>query len=161
MVYKTLAPGPGRFGGGVVHYPATSDDPLGPFKRHPVQMVDKGKVFKRHFEFHIDDHVEWYQDGRYYAIVKDHDAPYLTEHGRCLYLIESADGLQWGPSKHALVMPFRLTWEDGRTESFERLEMPKLHIEDGRPRVLFLAARRAGKPDAPSYNVAIPLGGLQ
>jgi hypothetical protein len=161
LVYKTLAPGPGRFGGGVFHYPALADNPLGPFKKHAEPLVDKRKVFNRHFDFHIDDHVEWYQHDRYYAIVKDHDEPFLTPHGRCLYLLESANGLDWAPSRHALVTPFKLTWDDGASESFDRLEMPKLHFENGQPRVLFLAARVADNPGKPSFNVAIPLGDFQ
>jgi hypothetical protein len=88
LCYKTQLPGEGRFGGGVVHYPATSDNPLGPFKKYGKPMVDKRKIFNRAFHFHIDDHVEWHQDGMYYAIVKDHDKPYLTEYGKCLYLLE-------------------------------------------------------------------------
>jgi hypothetical protein len=161
MVYKTLAPGPGRFGGGVFHYPAVASHPMGPFMRHPEPMVDKRKIFHRHFDFHIDDHFEWYQDDRYYAIVKDHDAPFLTPHGRCLYLLESFDGLKWSVSNHALVTRFRLTWDDGSVQQFERLEMPKLYLEGGKPKVLFLAARPAGDPAAASFNIAVPLGGHQ
>ena len=159
MVYKTLAPGPGRFGGGVFNYPAVADHPLGPFRKHAVPMVDKRKVFDRHFDFHIDDHVEFFCGDRYYAIVKDHDAPFLTPHGRCLYLLESPDGLAWERSKHLLVTAFQLDWDDGSTQHFERLEMPKLHFENGKPRVLFLAARTAGDPAAVSFNIAVPLGG--
>lgn len=155
LAYKTLAPGEGPFGGGVFHYVAVGDSPLGPFKRHPVPMVDKSKVFQRHFNFHTDDHFEWVQDGRYYAIVKDHDAPFLTEHGRCLYLLESEDGLSWRTAPKPLVKDFRLTWQDGATESFDRLEMPKLYLEEGRPRVLFLAALAKGA--AQSYIVSLPL----
>jgi len=147
LAYKTLAPGPGRFGGGVFHYLATSESPLGPFLRHPAPMVDKGKVFRRHFDFHIDDHFEWFQCDRYYAIVKDHDAPYLTPFGRCLYLLESPDGLTWRTAAHPLVKDFRVEWTDGREQGFERLEMPKLLMEKGRPRVLLLAAH-AGGPQA-------------
>jgi beta-xylosidase len=56
---------------------ATAKSPLGPFVRYPEPMVNKNKllpVVKKPFDFHIDDHFEWVQDGRYYAIVKDHDA---------------------------------------------------------------------------------------
>lgn len=105
---------------------AVSDHPLGPIRRQTEPKVDKSRVFKRRFDFHIDDH----------------DAPNLTQPGRCLYLIESPDGLKWGLSKHPL-------------------EMPKLHFETDKPRVLFLAARPAGDPAAASFNVAISSGGLQ
>jgi len=157
LVYKTLAPGEGKFGGGVFHYPAVAATPLGPFVRHPRPMVDKTKIFHRHFDFHIDDHVEWYQGDRYYAIVKDHDAPYLTEYGKCLYLMESPDGLDWHTAAHPLVTQFALDWDDGTHQQFERLEMPKLFLEKGRPRVLYLAALPAGEAAEHSFNIAVPL----
>lgn len=157
LVYKTQTPGPGRFGGGVFHYPAVARDPLGPFVRHAAPMVDKSKTFTKQFNFHIDDHVEWYQDGRYYAIVKDHDAPYLTPYGKVLYLLESSDGLAWRQSKHLLVTEFALDWDDGAREKYKRLEMPKLHFENGRPAVLFLAALPAEDPEQHSFNIAVPL----
>ena len=43
-------------------------------RQHRLLLGDAG----RRFNFHIDDHFEWIQDGRWYAIVKDHDAPFLT-----------------------------------------------------------------------------------
>ncbi len=155
MVYKTLAPGPGRLGGGVYHYAAIADNPLGPFTRHPKPMVDKSLTFKRHFNFHIDDHFEWYQHDRFYAIVKDHDAPFVTPYGRCLYLLESADGLDWRQSRHVLVTEFALGWSDGSRDKFTRLEMPKLYLESGKPKILLLAA--LPEKATQSYLLAVPL----
>lgn len=158
LYYKTLAEGPGRFGGGVFHYGADAESPLGPFVRHPEPMVDKNRLLGdagRHFDFHIDDHFEWIQDGRWYAIVKDHDAPFLTPHGRSLLLFESPDGRAWLPSRHPLVKDFSIAWADGTREKFQRLEMPKLLIEDGRPKLLSLAALPAG--GTVSFLVLIPL----
>jgi hypothetical protein len=120
-------------------------------------MVDKQVLLKtdRHFNFHIDDHCEWIQEGRYYAIVKDHEAPFLTPHGRSLLLFESPDGLDWHPSPHALVKDFHITWDDGAKEVFQRLEAPKLLIEKGTPTILSLAAQPSGSED--SFLVLIPL----
>jgi len=159
MVYKTLAPGPGRFGGGVVHYPAIADHPLGPFRRHPHILIDKQKLLgtATRFNFHIDDHVEWFQDDRYYAIVKDHDAPFISKYGRALLLMESADGLDWRLSRHVLVKDFGIRWNDGSAQQFERLEMPKLYRERGQNRILFVAARPAADPSAASFLLVIPL----
>jgi hypothetical protein len=159
MVYKTLSPGTGRFGGGVVHYPALAENPLGPYRRHSQILIDKRKLLgtSQHFNFHIDDHVEWFQDDRYYAIVKDHDAPFISEHGRALLLMESPDGLEWRLSRHVLVQDFDVTWDHGGTERFERLEMPKLYREGGRNRMLFLAARSDSKNSEASYLLAVPL----
>jgi len=158
LYYKTLAEGPGRFGGGVFHYGADSDSPLGPFVRHPEPMVDKNRLLgdaTQRFNFHIDDHFEWMENGRWYAIVKDHDAPFLTPHGRSLLLFESPDGRAWRPSRHALVKDFTIAWADGTRQEFERLEMPKLLVEDGRPRLLSLAAKARGATE--SFLVLIPL----
>jgi len=44
-----------------------------------------------------------FQGDRHYAIVKDHDAPYLTKHGKVLHLMESRDGLDWIRSNHSFV----------------------------------------------------------
>lgn len=158
LYYKTLAEGPGRFGGGVFHYGADSDSPFGPFVRHPEPIVDKNKLLPsvaKRFDFHIDDHFEWFQDGRYYAIVKDHDAPFLTAHGRSLLLFESPDGRTWSPSRHVLVQGFSLDWDDGSREKFARLEMPKLLLEGQRPALLSLAAL----PEAggESFLINLPL----
>jgi hypothetical protein len=159
MVYKTLAPGPGRFGGGVVHYPALAESPRGPFRKAGGPVVDKGKLLNttRHFDFHIDDHLEWFQDGRYYGMVKDHDAPFLTSHGRALLLIESENGVDWRLARHTHVLDFQVAWAGGATEEFDRLEMPKLHFEQGRPHTLFLAAKTKADPRARSFLIAMPL----
>lgn len=158
LYYKTLAEGPGRFGGGVFHYGADSDSPLGPFIRHPRPVVNKNELMpevKTRFDFHIDDHFEWFHHDRYYAIVKDHDAPFLTPHGKSLLLFESPDGRAWLPSRHSLVTGFSLHWDDGARQTFERLEMPKLLLAEGRPRLLSLAAF-AGT-DSESFLINLPL----
>ncbi len=159
MVYKTLLPGDGIFGGGVVHYPATADHPLGPFTRYEKQKIDKQKIFHQHFDFHIDDHVEWYQNDRWYSIVKDHDAPYLLGRGRCLMLMESPDGLNWSISTHSLVKDFSIDWDDGAHQELARLEMPKVYLENGRPVALMLAclAENDEDPQAHSFDLVIPL----
>lgn len=158
LYYKTLAEGPGKFGGGVFHYGADADNPLGPFVRHPEPMVNKNKLMpevEQPFDFHIDDHFEWIQNGKYYAIVKDHDAPFLTPHGRSLILFESEDGRSWKPAENSLVKSFGINWEDGEKTTYGRLEMPKLLFDNGMPKVLSLAALSYSESE--SYVVNIPL----
>jgi hypothetical protein len=158
LYYKTLAEGPGRFGGGVFHFGADADSPLGPFVRHPAPLVNKNELLPgvaTRFDFHIDDHFEWFGGDRYHAIVKDHDAPYLTPHGKSLLLFDSPDGRTWRPSRHVLVTDFSVRWEDGERQNFQRLEMPKLLFEDGRPRLLSLAA--LASPDEESFLINLPL----
>ncbi len=158
LYYKTLGEGPGRFGSGVFHFGADADSPLVPFVRYPEPMVNKNQLLpevKKRFDFHIDDHFEWIQDGRYYAIVKDHDAPFLTKYGRSLLLFESPDGRSWQPSQHPLVKDFSLRWDDGSVQKFNRLEMPKLLFAGGRPTILSLAALPEGAME--SFLVLVPL----
>ena len=158
MYYKTLGEGPGKFGGGVFHFGADTPTPLGPFARYPEPMVNKNKLMPdvgKRFDFHIDDHFEWHQDGRFYAIVKDHDAPYLTPHGRSLLLFESPDGRSWKPSQQALVKDFSIHWQDRGRESYARLEMPKLLLDGDKPRLLSLAALPVNGKE--SFLVVIPL----
>ena len=121
-------------------------------------MVNKNLLMpelEHHFDFHIDDHFEWFQNDRYYAIVKDHDAPFLTPHGKSLLLFESPDGRAWQPSHHPLVTDFVLTWEEGVRQDFARLEMPKLLLENSRPALLSLAALPAAGGE--SFLLNIPL----
>jgi len=158
LYYKTLGEGPGRFGSGVFHYGADAESPLGPFVRYPEPMVNKNKLLpevKQPFVFHIDDHFEWIQEGRYYAIAKDHDAPFLTKYGRSLLLFESSDGRVWRPAQHSLVKDFSIRWDDGTKQSFSRLEMPKLLIEHGWPKILSLATLPEGAKE--SFLVLVPL----
>jgi hypothetical protein len=149
MVYKTVTDGPKPFGGSVRHIVATSDSPLGPFTDHPSPFIQAPKT-----TFPIDDHVEWYQEGMYYAIVKDNRGEF-TEYERAMILFESKDGFHWELSCDPLIMLPEITWEDGIVQSFERLEMPKLYLENGRPICLFLAGLPQGADD--SFMVAISL----
>jgi hypothetical protein len=54
-----------------------------------------------------------------------------------------------------LVQDFSIRWEDGKDQTFERLEMPKLLMESGQPRVLSLAALEQGAKE--SFLVIVPL----
>jgi hypothetical protein len=151
-------PGEGKFGGGVFHYPSISDSPLGPFNKIERPLVNKNEVFPGDFfNFHIDDHEEWFQNDRYYAIVKDHDAPFLTEHENILHLLESKDGINWERSAHSFVKDRKIVWDDGTIQDFTRLEMPKIFMEEGKPKVLFLAGLPSDDPEEHSFNIAIPL----
>jgi hypothetical protein len=158
LYYKTLGEGSGKFGSGVFHYCADADNPLGPFTRWPEPMVDKNKLLpevKKPFVFHIDDHFEWFRDGKYFAIVKDHDAPFLTKYGRSLLLFESPDGRAWKLAAHPLVKDFSIRWDDGSLQKYSRLEMPKLLFQAGQPKILSLAALPEGASE--SFLVLVPL----
>lgn len=153
MVYKSVTDNGTFKGGGVVHHVALADHPLGPFVDY-----DKPFVVSSKSDFPIDDHVEWYQDGKYYCIAKDHAGSKensLTKFGKALILFESEDGLNWQLAENALVHEFHMDFSDGTQMDFERLEMPKVYMEDGKIKALFLAAKPVGV--SKSFSIVLPV----
>ena len=153
MVYKSVIDNGTFKGGGVVHHVALSDNPLGPFVDYEKPFVVSSKS-----DFPIDDHVEWYQDGKYYCIAKDHAGSKensLTEFGKSLILFDSYDGLNWNLSKNPLVHRFTINFSDSTSMDFERLEMPKIYMEKGVVKAIFLAAKPVGVDK--SFSIVLPV----
>lgn len=150
MVYKTVTPGKLPFGGGVLHKIAIADHPLGPFidEEHPFLQLPGAN-------FPIDDHTEWVENGRYYAIVKDNQNKILKQ-GIGSLLYESEDGVNWQLTPEPYLLGLSLTWEDGTTEQYSRLEMPKIIWNEDRMEAIAFAARPADKSQL-SFNIQIPL----
>jgi len=149
LAYKSVMEKEGFKGGAVKHYISLSDSPLGPFKDYEKPFITSPKS-----DFPIDDHVEWFQDGKYYCIAKDH-GDMITEHGIALLLFESPNGLDWTLSSNSLVHKFSITFKDGEHMDFDRFEMPKVYLENGKVIALFLAAKPKGKED--SFSVVLPV----
>lgn len=149
MVYKYVVDKPGFKGGPVKHVIATSKSPMGPFIDYDKPFISSPKT-----DFPIDDHVEWYQDHKYYCIAKDHGDS-LTKYGVALLLFESTNGFDWKLSANPLVHEFAITFKDGDKMEFDRLEMPKVYLENGKVKALFLAAKPKGKED--SFSIVLPV----
>ncbi|NQT51623.1 family 16 glycosylhydrolase, partial [bacterium] len=152
MVYKAVAKkGKGPFYGPVVHCVATAKTPTGPFVKHPEPVFT---VPGEHFP--AEDPSIWYQAdrGRYYAIVKDFKG-HFTGAGTSLALFESADGIDWRPSKHVLVTKLVIPWAGG-SQKVAHLERPQLWLDRGRPAALFRACDLIGANRAHSFNVHFP-----
>lgn len=157
MVYKSVTDNGTVKGGKVVHHVALADNPLGPFIDYDKPFITSTKS-----DFPIDDHVEWYQNGKYYCIAKDHSIAAggnkktsLTKYGQALILFESDNGLDWHLAKHSLVHKFHLDFTDGTSMDFDRLEMPKVYMENGKVKAIFLAAKEKGI--AKSFSVVLPV----
>jgi hypothetical protein len=146
MVYKGVSEGKMPFGGVVLHGAALADKPEGPFKKLPNRIFVKDSV-----KFAAEDPYIWYQQGKYWAIVKDFKGSF-TNAGLSLALFESLDGLDWKPSKNALVTTAQIPWVNG-TKKVTKLERPQLWLDKGIPKVLFCAVYDGDD----NYNVAIPL----
>ena len=151
MVYKAIAQKmPLPFGGPVVHLTAVSDSPLGPFKKNMTPVFSTEDSF-----FAAEDPYIWYQNKRYYAIVKDMKGKF-THKGQSLALFTSSDGEDWKVAAHTLVSELVLNWEGNRRDTIDRLERPQLYIEDGIPQALFVAVSSKNQKNH-TYNVSIPL----
>ena len=146
MVYKCVSNGPMPFGGTVYHMVAFSDRPDGDFVKQPTPIFYKAGV-----KFAAEDPFIWYQNGKYWALLKDFKGTF-TGKGPSIALFESNDAINWNISKHALAFKLEIPWVTG-TEKVDRLERPQLYFENNVPKVLFAAVSVNNK----TFNVAIPL----
>ena len=151
MVYKAVADkNKLPFGGPVLHAVATSDQPEGPFKKHPHPVFVKEGV-----AFAAEDPFIWSERGQYFAIVKD-NAGHFTGKGKSTALFESKDGFDWQLSKNPLVATTEIEWAAGKKQKLNSLERPQLFFENGRPTVLMFACDETPNREH-SFNVQIPL----
>ena len=153
MVYKYVEEKEGMYGGRVVHVTALSDSPLGPFKNTGIPFIETEAS-----KFALDDHVEWFQDGTYYCIGKDHDGS-LTPYNKGSMVLYTSDekGMNWILAKQPLVLKSgKIKWTDG-TETFctRTADMPKLYFEKGAPKALIIAILPQNSEI--SYSLVIPL----
>jgi len=146
MVYKSM-----RYDGRTVHGTATATEPAGPFKPNPQAIF----TYKKD-GFPAEDPHLWYENGRYYVILKDFKA-YFTGVKFGLALFESRDGLNWNLCEEPLVNDRTLYWADGKKQHFEHLERPQLWFENGKPAVLFCAAIIKENGRERRFNIHIPL----
>lgn len=107
--------------------------------------------------FAIDDHVQWYQNGGYYCLGKDHDGS-LTDYptGSTLLFQSDGKGLNWQLAKNALAIEAgEIKWTDGTSTHCQRTaDMPKIFFEDGSPQALIIAVLPKDSDD--SFSLVIP-----
>jgi hypothetical protein len=153
MVYKAVGDNNGLRpqGGPVVCGVAQAAHPLGPFKKHPIPVM----INPEH-DWSVEDPYIWYQEDRYYALVKDFQG-YFAHHKHSVALFESLDGIDWNPAEHANAFDRRITWEEGEEEELYRMERPQILLDErGRSQVLLCAVTR-NEDDLDTWNVQIPL----
>ena len=151
MTYKGVGAGPMPKGGDVLCGVAFAHDPLGPFTKHPEPIITNPE-----HGWAVEDSYTWYQEDRFYCLIKDFQG-YFTKAGKgCLALFESTDGRGWQPAATPLAVPRQITWEDGEAQPVDNLERPQLYLEDDKPRVLFCACRPQSGEER-TFNVHMPL----
>jgi hypothetical protein len=149
LIYKGVSEGPMPFGGEVRMSVATANHPAGPFTKHPVTVFATPDA-----KFPSDDNFIWWQDDRFYAIVKDQGG-FFADHGegKTLVLFESADGFDWRLSEHSLVSRFQVVWEDRMvTADLTRLDQPQVWLDHGKPAVLLLSVKK--EPDSVNEDLS-------
>lgn len=136
MVYKAVGgrrPPPMR--GPILHGVAFAPRPDGPFvKRGGPVFAAEGANFPG------EDPGVFVCGDRIYALLKDNGRAYCPDEERALVLFESGDGLDWRLADSRPALTRRIVWEDGASPLMHRLERPQVHVEEGVPRRLFLAA---------------------
>ncbi|MGG1517732.1 glycoside hydrolase family protein [Paenibacillus oryzisoli] len=152
MMYKGVAEGPPPKGGAVNAGSAVADHPLGPFRKAAQPTVTNPT-----HDWAVEDPCIWWQEDRFYALMKDFQG-YFTGAGRgSVALFASRDGFDWQPAPHALAFELAIPWANGSTQSVLRLERPQVWRDaDGQPRVLLCAVLE--QHGSRAYNVQIPLG---
>lgn len=154
MIYKAVGKKKkGTAGGPVVHCVATSDSPVGPFKKY-----DSPVFTAEGHDFPAEDPSIFYYGGKYRAIVKDMQGAF-TEEGRSLVYFESEDGFNWKlDDKNPLASKLQIKWEKKGIEQVNLLERPQIYIEDGKPTVMLCAVLTYTKDGHEHLrNVQIPL----
>lgn len=112
---------------------AFANNPLGPFKKHGKAIFEKKGTKEMYMV--AEDPCVWYQNGKYYAIVRDNMGVYTGDIG-ALALLNSKNGYEWEGAKNPLVVASKFKWTDG-TMSDYKLERPQILIENDVPTFLF------------------------
>ena len=122
---------------------AVSEKPDGPFVIQPKPVIDY---------IDTEDVSVWYDDTRerFYGVFhSNHD-------GKFIGLITSADGINWKKAADYWMTPKVVKMADGSDYIADRLERPFVFYEDGKAKVLSLAARKGNE----SINICIPIENL-
>ncbi|MCG6190499.1 glycoside hydrolase family protein [Maribellus maritimus] len=161
MAYKYVTVDGSTWGGKVVHVTALSDSPLGPFVDTNIPFItveNKEDDTDVQSKFAIDDHVQWYQDGRYYCIGKDCYQSFSDyPKGSMLLWTSDSSGLNWKLAQAPLVfLSGKIPWTDGDVTTCTRTcDMPKIYMEHGKMKALIMATLPVDSEI--SFSTIVPL----
>lgn len=151
MVYKGVAQGTPPAGGAVVCGVARAEHPMGLFEKikGPI-MVNPENPWS------VEDPYIWFQDGHFYALVKDFQGFFTKTGSVSAALFESRDGIDWQPSANPLTFTLDFIWADGERQHADALERPQLVFVDNKA-VALLCAFSPDKSRKDSMNVQFML----
>ncbi|MNI07979.1 Glycosyl hydrolases family 43 [compost metagenome] len=113
---------------------AFSKHPMGPFTRMDMPVISNPE-----HAWAVEDPFIWYQDGRYYGLIKDFNGYYTGGVRHTVGLFESKDAISWAPAQHPLAFRRELVWEDGSVTPVTYLERPHIYFEDNVASILICA----------------------
>lgn len=124
---------------------AFADHWSGPYKRISDRPLDMGVG--------AEDPTIWYEDGRFHALMLDHDRKYSD---KGIYYASSTDGLKWNVEKNPVAITGEILLKDGTIVKRSATERPWVLTENGHATHVFFATKSAsGKSH--SWNMCIPL----
>lgn len=152
MVYKGVEKtGNMPQGGAVLCGAAIAETPLEEFKKCGGAIMKNPKN-----EWSVEDPFIWYQNDRYYALVKDFNGYFTKTEKVSTALFESFDAKDWKPSEYPLAFTTQIKWNDGTTEQVHHLERPQIYFENGLPKALLCACCRNSRRED-SFNIRFEL----
>ncbi|MBJ6368780.1 alpha-L-fucosidase [Snuella sedimenti] len=116
---------------------AISKSPLGPFEIQEKPVIDY---------IDTEDMSMWYDEtrNRFYGVFHAHGF---------IGMVTSHDGIHWKKANEYVLMPKKVKMTDGSMLVPDRLERPFVYHENGKPKVLSLAAKKGDE----SYSIFIPI----
>ncbi len=152
MVYKGVEKtGNIPQGGAVLCGAAIAEIPLGEFKKCGGAIMKNPQN-----EQSVEDPFIWYQNDRYYALVKDFNGYFTKTEKVSTALFESFDAKDWRTSEYPLAFTTQIKWSDGTTEQVHHLERPQIYFENGLPKTLLCACCRNSRRED-SFNIRFEL----
>ncbi|GAA3585285.1 alpha-L-fucosidase [Snuella lapsa] len=116
---------------------AISKSPQGPFEIQEKPVIDY---------IDTEDMSMWYDEtrNRFYGVFHAHGF---------IGMVTSHDGIHWKKANEYVLLPKKIKMADGSILVPDRLERPFVYHENGKPKVLSLAAKKGDQ----SYSIFIPI----
>lgn len=132
---------------------ARADHYLGQYRR-----VREERLFHDSpLPFNSEDPYVWRQDGRYHMLAKIFGAgAEMIGEANAGYYATSDDGVEWTIDRSGAAYSRTVTWEDGSSDTFERVERAQVLVEEGKPTHVYFACL-SKDPKVESRSICVPI----
>jgi len=118
----------------------------GPYRRLSEEPFDVGVG--------AEDPTMWYENGRYHALMLDHDRKYSPKE---IYYATSSDGLEWEVAPNPVAISKNVLWEDGVVRQMRSTERPQILVQNRIATHVFFATAQVKNGVRSTWNMVIPL----